>query len=262
MKLMTIRSGSNANCIYINNGNYGILIDAGAGIRTVQAALNEADCDIKRMAAIFITHEHIDHIRGLASITKKYRIPIFANASTCEAIGDRLPDVDPELFMQMPTGYHATCTDLKVTSYKTSHDAVESVGYTVTDGRRRISIATDLGVVTQTVLEHIRCSDAIVLESNYDENMLRNGEYPPMLKQRILSAHGHLSNVDCAVTATALAEGGTKRLILGHLSQNNNLPTLAYNTTLEALENSNIKVGRDVLLSVASRDVCSEFMEV
>ncbi len=262
MKLMTIRSGSNANCIYINNGNYGILIDAGVGIRTVQAALKEVDCDIKRMAAIFITHEHIDHICGLASITKKYRIPIFANAATCEAIRGRLPDVDPELFMHMPTGYHAICTDLKVTSYKTSHDAVESVGYTVTDGRRRISIATDLGVVTQTVLEHIRCSDAIVLESNYDENMLRNGDYPPTLKHRILSAHGHLSNADCAVTATALAEGGTKRLILGHLSQNNNLPTLAYNTTLKALENSNIKVGRDVLLSVASRDVYSDFMEV
>ncbi len=262
MKLMTIRSGSNANCIYINNGNYGILIDAGAGIRTVQTALKEADCDLDRIAAIFITHEHIDHIRGLASITKKHRIPIFANAATCDAIHDRLPDVDQNLLVQMPTGYHAVCSDLKVTSYKTSHDAVESVGYTVTDGHRRISIATDLGVVTPTVLEHIRCSDAIVLESNYDENMLKNGEYPPMLKRRILSVHGHLSNEDCAVTATALAEGGTRRLILGHLSQNNNLPALAYNTTLAALENSNIKVGSDVLLSVASRDEYSELMEV
>lgn len=262
MKVMTIRSGSNANCIYINNGNYGILIDAGVGIRTVQTALREVNCNIDRIAAIFITHEHIDHIRGLATITKKYRIPIFANTATCDAIHDRLPDVDDGLFVEMPTGRDAVCPDLKVTSYKTSHDAVESVGYTVTDGRRRISIATDLGVVTQTVLEHIRCSDAIILESNYDENMLKNGEYPPMLKRRILSAYGHLSNEDCAVTATALAEGGTRRLILGHLSQNNNLPALAYNTTLAALENSNIKVGSDVQLSVASRDVCSELMEV
>ncbi len=262
MKLMTIRSGSNANCIYINNGNYGILIDAGAGIRMVQTALREADCDLDRIAAIFITHEHIDHIRGLVSITKKHRIPIFSNAATCNAIHDRLPDVDQNLLVHMPTGYHAVCSDLKVTSYKTSHDAVESVGYTVTDGHRRISIATDLGMVTPTVLEHIRCSDAVVLESNYDENMLKNGEYPPMLKRRILSAQGHLSNEDCAVTATALAEGGTRRLILGHLSQNNNLPTLAYNTTLTALENSKIKVGSDVLLSVASRNEYSELMEV
>lgn len=262
MKLMTIRSGSNANCIYINNGNYGILIDAGAGIRTVQSALKEADTDLSHIAAIFITHEHIDHIRGLSTITKRYPIPVFANAATCDAIHDRLPDVDTGLFIELPTGRDAVCPDLKVTSYKTSHDAVESVGYTVTDGKRRISVATDLGVVTQTVLEHIRCSDAVILESNYDETMLKNGIYPPMLKRRILSAHGHLSNEDCAVTATALAAGGTKRLILGHLSQNNNLPMLAYNTTLAALDNSNIKVGSDVLLSVASREACSEYMEV
>ncbi len=262
MKLMTIRSGSNANCIYINNGNYGILVDVGVGIRTLQTALQQADCDGNRIAAIFITHEHIDHIRGLSSITKKHRIPIFANEATGRAISARFEDMDKDLLVTMPTGYHAICSDLKVTSYKTSHDSVESVGYTITDGRKRISIATDLGMVTQTVLEHIRCSDAVVLESNYDENMLRNGEYPPALKQRILSIHGHLSNADCAVTAAALAEGGTKRLILGHLSQNNNLPRLAYNTTLAALGNSKIRVNRDVMLSVASRDMCSELMEV
>lgn len=262
MKFMTIRSGSNANCIYINNGNYGILIDAGVGIRTLQASLKQVETDLSHIAAIFITHEHIDHIRGLATITKKYRIPIFANAATCDAIHDRLPDVDYGLFVEMPTGRDAVCPDLKITSYKTSHDAVESVGYTITDGKGRISIATDLGVVTQTVLEHIRCSDAILLESNYDENMLKNGIYPPMLKHRILSSHGHLSNDDCAITATALASGGTKRLVLGHLSENNNLPALAYNTTLTELENNNIKVGRDVLLSVASREICSEYMEV
>jgi phosphoribosyl 1,2-cyclic phosphodiesterase len=262
MKFMTIRSGSNANCIYISNGNYGILMDAGVGIRNVQAALKKIDTDLSHIAAIFITHEHIDHIRGLSTITKKYKIPIFANAATCDAIHDRLPDVDCGLFVELPTGRDAVCPDLKVTSYKTSHDAIESVGYTVTDGKRRISIATDLGVVTQTVLEHVRCSDAIILESNYDENMLKNGIYPPTLKQRILSSHGHLSNDDCAITATALVAGGTKRLILGHLSENNNLPMLAYNTTLTALENNNIKVGRDVLLSVASREICSEYMEV
>ena len=258
MKIMTIRSGSNANCTYINNGNYGILIDAGVGIRTVQAALRGIDTDLSHIAAIFITHEHIDHIRGLVSITKKYRIPIFANAFTCDAICDRLPDLSANLLVELPTGRDAVCPDLRVTS----HDAVESVGYVVTDGKKRFAVATDLGVVTPTVLEHIRCCDTVLLESNYDERMLRNGPYAPSLKQRILSSHGHLSNVDCGVTAAALVEGGTKRLILGHLSENNNLPMLAYNTTLEELEKHKIAVGRDVALSVASRETCSDYVEV
>ena len=259
---MTIRSGSKANCIYIKNGNYGILIDAGVGVRSLQKILQDVDSDISRVAAIFITHEHIDHIQGLATVTKNRQIPIFANSATLEAIYHKFPMIDERLFIEMPTGRDAVCPDLKVTSFKTSHDAVESVGYTITDGKKRISVATDLGVMTPTVLEHIRCSDTVILESNYDENMLKNGEYPPSLKQRILSSRGHLSNSDCAVTATVLAEGGTRRLILGHLSQNNNIPKLAYNTTLEALKNSQISVGKDVQLLVAPYDFCSDLMEV
>lgn len=262
MKFMTIRSGSNANCIYIDNGSYSILIDAGAGIKTVQGALADIGTSTNKIAAIFITHEHIDHIRGLSALVRKHNIPIFANERTCQAIMGRLPELHDNYFVELPTGASAVCSDLKVTSFKTSHDAAESVGYTVTNGKRRISIATDLGVVTSTVLENIRCSDLVLLESNYDETMLRNGEYPASLKQRILSEHGHLSNYSCAITATALVEGGTERLILGHLSQNNNLPQLAYNTTLSVFKNNDIQVGRDVLLSVASREACSDLLEV
>ena len=262
MKFMTIRSGSNANCIYIDNGSYSILVDAGAGIKAIQCALSDIECSINKIAAIFITHEHIDHIRGLSSLARKINAPIFANAATCQAIMGRLSDLGEDHFVELPSGASAVCSDLKVTSFRTSHDAAESVGYTITDGKRRISIATDLGVVTPTVLEHIRCSDLVLLESNYDETMLKNGEYPAKLKHRILSERGHLSNVSCAVTAAALAEGGTRRLVLGHLSQNNNIPKLAYNTTLAALEESHIQVGRDVLLSVASREIRSELMEV
>ncbi len=262
MKFMTIRSGSNANCIYIDNGSYSILIDAGAGIKTIQGALAGIGTSINKIAAIFITHEHIDHIRGLSALVRKANIPIFANDITCQAIIGRLPELCLDRFVELPTGSSAVCSDLKVTSFRTSHDAAESVGYTITDGKRRISVATDLGVVTPTVLEHIRCSDLVLLESNYDEMMLKNGEYPAKLKHRILSEQGHLSNHSCAVTATVLAEGGTRRLVLGHLSQNNNIPRLAYNTTLSALEENHIQVGRDVLLSVASREACSELMEV
>ena len=262
MKFMTIRSGSNANCIYIDNGSYSILIDAGAGIKTIQSALTDIGTTVNKIAAIFITHEHIDHIRGLSALVRKANIPIFANELTSRAIMGRLPELGENHFVELPSGASAVCSDLKVTSFRTSHDAAESVGYTITDGKRRISIATDLGVVTPTVLEHIRCSDLVLLESNYDEIMLKNGEYPAKLKHRILSEQGHLSNHACAVTATALVEGGTRQLVLGHLSQNNNIPQLAYRTTLSMLEENHMQVGRDVTLSVASREACSELLEV
>lgn len=260
--MMTIRSGSNANCVYIQNGSYGILVDVGAGIRTVEKALAEVGRSPREIAAIFITHEHSDHIAGLAALTKKYPIPIFANDATAEAICLRYPELDPDLFVSLPTGRSAVCPDLEVSSFKTSHDAAESVGYTITDGRKKISIATDLGVMTETVLQHIRQSDAILLESNYDEDMLRFGSYPPPLKQRILSRSGHLSNEDCSVTAALLAEQGTSRIILGHISIQNNTADLAYSVTQKAMEEKNIRPNEDVQLSLAPRKEQSDLWEV
>ena len=181
MELMTIRSGSNANCVYIKKDGYGILIDAGVGPRILAGALRCAGSDISRIAAIFITHEHIDHIRGLETITNRYHIPVFANEATLYAIEARFPGIDSSVFYALPTGANAVCPD---TSFKTPHDAVESVGYSVTDGRRTVSVATDLGVMTQTVLNQILTSDAVVLESNYDTDMLVHGAYHPSLKKR------------------------------------------------------------------------------
>ena len=262
MKFMTIRSGSNANSIYINQKDYGILIDAGAGIRTVESALSEAGCDAGRIAAVFITHEHIDHIRALPALVRKYHVPVFANAATCRAILSRLKDLPEDCLNELPTGKCASCPDLKVTSFKTSHDAAESVGYTVTDGVSKFSVATDLGVMTEEVLIHIRQSDALVLESNYDENMLKNGIYPLALQQRILSEHGHLSNDSCAVTAAALVKGGTRKIVLGHLSENNNTPMVAYTRTVRELEENGIVLQQDVSLMVASREKNSALLEV
>ena len=149
-----------------------------------------------------------------------------------------------------------------MTSFKTPHDAVESVGYTVTDGRRTISVATDLGVMTPAVLDRILTSDAVVLESNYDTDMLVHGAYHPSLKKRILSENGHLSNDECAAAATRLIESGTRTLVLAHLSENNNLPDLAYQTTRRMLEQCGAKIGTDVALVCASRTEASERIAV
>ena len=262
MELMTIRSGSNANCVYIKKDGYGILIDAGVGPRILAGALRCAGSDISRIAAIFITHEHIDHIRGLETITNRYHIPVFANEATLYAIEARYPGIDSSVFYALPTGANAVCPDLQVTSFKTPHDAVESVGYSVTDGRRTVSVATDLGVMTQTVLNQILTSDAVVLESNYDTDMLVHGAYHPSLKKRILSENGHLSNDECADAAVRLLESGTKTLVLAHLSENNNMPDIAYKTTRRMLEQSGAKIGTDIALVCASRTEASERIAV
>ena len=261
MELMTIRSGSNANCVYIKKDGYGILIDAGVGPRILAGALRCAGSDISRIAAIFITHEHIDHIRGLETITNRYHIPVFANEATLYAIEARFPGIDSSVFYALPTGANAVCPDLQVTSFKTPHDAVESVGYSVTD-RRTVSVATDLGVMTQTVLNQILTSDAVVLESNYDTDMLVHGAYHPSLKKRILSENGHLSNDECADAAVRLLESGTKTLVLAHLSENNNMPDIAYKTTRRMLEQSGAKIGTDIALVCASRTEASERIAV
>lgn len=261
MQIMTIRSGSSANCILIKQYGYGVLIDAGIGIRTLSCALKAVDFDIDRIAAIFITHEHSDHVKGLETILKYKKIPVFGNKATLDAVW-RKYDIKTAELTDMPTGSSAACPDLKITSFRTPHDSVESVGYTVTDGVKKFSLATDIGIMTKEVATAIVGSDAVVLESNYDEYMLKNGVYPPILKERILSKTGHLSNDDCAKFAPLLVERGTKRIILGHLSQNNNTPDLAYRTTADALENNGMIIGRDVSLSAASRTEASPLFEV
>lgn len=258
---MTVRSGSNANCILIKQNNYGILIDAGVGIRTLNSALKSAGLDIDRIAAIFITHEHSDHIKGLETILKYKNIPLFANEATLKAIGQRLY-FDPSLGHILPTGGTAACPDMEVRSFRTPHDSIESVGYTVTDGIKKFSLATDLGVMTKEVFGEINGSNTLVLESNYDENMLKYGPYPPMLKKRISSELGHLSNKDCGKFAAMLAKNGTEKIILGHLSQNNNTPETAYITVFNSLADKGVKPGSDILLYTASRVEASPIFEV
>ncbi len=261
MQVMSVRSGSNANCILVKQNNYGILIDAGAGIRTLNAALKAAELSIDRIAAIFITHEHSDHIKGLETILKYKRIPIFANEATLSAVNERVY-IPTGCGQVLPTGAVAACPDMEVKSFRTPHDAVESVGYCVTNGTKKFSLATDLGVMTKEVFAAIGKSHALVLESNYDPHMLEYGPYPPMLKRRISSERGHLSNGDCAKFAAILASHGTEKIILGHLSQNNNTPLLAYNATANALTESGIGVNSDVMLFTASRTEASPLFEV
>lgn len=262
MRFFTIQSGSKGNSTYIGYKNYGILIDAGAGVRAITAALIAAETDFKHISAIFVTHEHSDHIKSLASISKRHRIPVFANKKTLSAILRSCQKCDDSLFVEMETGRAAQGGEMTVRSFGTSHDSAESVGYVISAGNAAISTVTDLGCMTDDIIENIHKSDLVLLESNHDKEMLVGGAYPYFLKRRILSDKGHLSNDDCAITALKLIKSGVRTLILGHLSNENNTPEIAFKTTEEYLSRNGIKINRDILLKTAPRLTPSEIFEV
>lgn len=253
-KLCPLFSGSSGNSYYIGSGGEGILVDAGRSAKQLEGALRENELDIKSIRAIFVTHEHSDHIQGLRVLASRYQIPVYSSQGTLEALCD----------MEVLNGkYPAYVAEEKgicvggmcVVPFRTSHDARESVGYCVhtADGRKAV-IATDLGYITPNVRQSVKGADVAVLESNHDVGMLQNGSYPYPLKRRILSKSGHLSNTACAQELSGFVLSGTRRFVLAHLSDENNLPQLAYQTSLCCLTQCGMKEGVDFKLLVASRE--------
>ena len=251
-RICPLFSGSTGNSTYITASGTGLLIDAGASFRSLTAALAAVGGSPEDISAVAVTHEHTDHIKGLKMLLKTLKIPLIASEKTLETLS-RLNVIPPETVLISAEDNAVSVGSLELRRFSTSHDCPGSGGYTVTlpDGSRA-AVCTDLGVMTDTVREGIYGCKAVLLESNHDVTMLKNGPYPPQLKLRILSDKGHLSNAACASELPALVENGTTRIILGHLSQKNNLPMLALSASKAALADRGITVGEDCLLSVAS----------
>jgi phosphoribosyl 1,2-cyclic phosphodiesterase len=240
----SLYSGSSGNCSFVESGGSAILIDAGVSTRSIVKALDSIGSDIKKIAAVFITHEHSDHIKGLITLTSKYKIPVYANGGTIDGILMSLKTLNPDCLFEMKTGESITAGGMKVTSFKTSHDSNESVGYRIhTSDDRQVAVATDLGYVSDEVDSGIRGCKLVLIESNHDVGMLQNGDYPYFLKRRILSKRGHLSNDDCAAILPSLVESGAEHFILAHLSRDNNLPELAAATAISELLTRGIEDG-------------------
>lgn len=261
LKVCTIVSGSSANCTYVEVDGCGLLIDAGAGIRRTEALLNSVDSSLSKVKGIFITHEHSDHISGLKTITKKYRIPVLANETTLNEIARICPEVDSDLFCVLPTGGNAKNSAFSVTSFPCMHDSAECSGYVIDTGLCTVGVATDLGQVTEDVRGALSGCKVLVFESNHDTDLLRNGSYPYPLKQRISGPCGHLSNQQSGEGLIHFVQQGTEQVYLAHLSRENNTESLCRCTVENILRRSGINPEKDVRLCVAPRNERSEVFE-
>ncbi len=268
IKFCSLYSGSHGNCIFLGTDRTKILIDAGMNAKHIEQGLQAIGENPKDINAILITHEHADHIQGAGVYARRHQTPIYANAATWEAM---MPCIGPHFDWQrkmVPSdaGAMFAIGDIGIQSFSISHDAAAPVAYTFFSEDRQVSIVTDLGYVSQEVRTFVRGSDAVLLESNHDKEMLMNGPYRWPLKQRIRGPQGHLSNEDAAEFALELAKDGTKIIFLGHLSQQNNTPELALTTVSEQLythgfgilNEPDIVPGPFVHLSVASQYKQSE----
>lgn len=256
-KVCTLCSSSKGNCTFITSGNTNILVDCGIKAEKIAEFFESEKVDAK-IDAVVITHEHIDHIFGLKSLIKKQNPKIYAADSVRYLINERLGVNNLEVINE--NGFDVG--DIFVVPFRTKHDSIMPYGYTFVNDGKRISVATDMGYVTSEVRDNLLMSDAIVLESNHDGRMLKQGNYPYRLKVRIAGEGGHLSNDDAGKLVSELAEGKLKKVLLAHLSEQNNLPELAYSTVERyVLKNEKLQ-GKELEIAVAPSNKCSKFLEV
>ncbi len=259
-RLYPLFSGSSGNCYYIGSAQSGILIDAGRSAKQIENSLAERGLDIRNVRAVFVTHEHSDHIQGLRVLASRHRLPVYASAGTIRALEEKGYINEKISVYELHDG-GADAADMHITAFHTSHDCAEGCGYVVeTADSRKTAFATDTGMITDEIRSAISGCDTVVLESNHDIRMLENGPYPYILKKRILSEYGHLSNDACADTAVGLIRSGTTRILLAHLSKENNIPMLAEQTSVCAFEEEKMKRNIDYMLTVVGENGCGCIM--
>lgn len=262
IKFCSLYSGSSGNCLFVSDGKTKILIDAGlSGIRIIEA-LNSIGENPSELSAILVTHEHSDHTKGVGIVSRKFCVPIYANLGTFEGMKRELKKIPDSNLKAFNTGVEFMIGEIGVRPFQIPHDANDPVGYSFFIDGKKITIATDIGHMNKTLLCELENSDAILLESNHDIQMLKVGPYPYPLKQRILGQNGHLSNEMAGKVVAYLAEKGTRCFMLGHLSKENNFPELAYQTSLNALTEKGIAIGSDVSLEVVLRDRVGSILEL
>lgn len=264
MKLCSISSGSSGNCIYVGTEDTHVLIDVGLSGKRIEAGLNTFGMTAKALDAILITHEHSDHIKGLGVMARRYKIPIYATSDTIHTLkrSSNLGDIDTDLFNIVHPDQDFFIGEMKVHPFETSHDAIHPVCYSFHHDNKKVSVATDLGVYNAYIVDNLKHSNLLFIEANHDLNMLDVGPYPYYLKRRIKSDLGHLSNEMTSQLICDIYHEGLSHIILGHLSHENNVPDIAYETVKCEIGIQLKEKSENIHLAVALRDQVSDVYQI
>lgn len=259
----SLASGSSGNCYYIGTPSYGVLIDAGIGVRQMKKILKERGVGFEKILAVLVTHDHADHIKSVGNLGETLHVPIYttelvhAGIRKSRYVEETLKESRRVVEKEAPFWIR----DFKITAFEVPHDSSDNVGYLIEYGDRRFVIVTDVGHVTDTIRSYVGHANHLVIEANYDEEMLKSGAYPAFLKERVSSLSGHLSNRDAAEFLAQNYTPKLKDIWLCHLSRDNNHPELAYKTVDLRLFKEGIRVGKDVSLVALKRMTPSDVYE-
>ncbi len=256
MRICPIASGSSGNCIYVGSENTHLIVDCGISGKRTTAGINSLDLSMDDISAILITHEHSDHIGGLGVLARKYGIPIYTTSLTADAIlnSSWVGRIDHTLFNDVSPDEPFVIGDIEINPMRVSHDAIDPVAYRFKCGDKKSAIVTDLGFYNDYIVDGLQGLDVLMIESNHDVNMLQVGPYPYPLKQRILGDKGHLSNENAGKLLSRVLHDDMKHIILGHLSHENNIPELAFESVrMEITASDTPYKGGDFPLTVAKR---------
>lgn len=257
----SLYSGSSGNCLLVQNDNTNILFDAGVSAKKITEALTSLDIAPNNIDAIVVSHEHTDHIQGLGTFSKRFDVPVFANEETWTAMNSQKNKISSSNINTFKPNKDFKIGNLNILPFSTPHDAINPCGFNVLNGKQKLSIATDLGHITEEIMDHLKYSSFIMLEANYEPEVLKCCSYPYPLKTRIAGPNGHLSNNIAGQTISSLVNYGLKSVMLGHLSKESNFPELAYKTVSEELLKHSLDES-SINLQVASRFEPSKLIEV
>ncbi|GKU83859.1 MBL fold metallo-hydrolase [Niallia sp. NCCP-28] len=248
MQFSVLASGSTGNAIYIESEEYSFLVDAGLSGKQMEALFEQVGRKMNKLTGILVTHEHSDHIKGVGIIARKYKLPIYANEKTWNAMSSHIGEIPLEQKFHFDMETVKTFGNLSIESFGVSHDAAEPMFYVFHEGDKKLVLITDTGYVSDRMKGIISNADSYVFESNHDVQMLRMGRYPWNTKRRILSDVGHVSNEDAAIAMSEVIGDRTKHIYLAHLSQDNNMKELARMSVAQTLENKGIMLNEQVSL--------------
>ena len=259
----SLYSGSSGNSSLIQSDNTNILVDAGESAKKIVNALSSINVSMESIDAIVVTHEHLDHVKSIGTLSKKYNIPVYATEKTWLAMPNQSAKIDKRYQRFFSSSTKFSIGDLDISPFSIPHDAADPCGFNISNSNRQLSIATDLGHITPELLSNISNSSFILLESNYDPEILKFSKYPYYLKHRISGEYGHLSNIDAGKIISKLSSTNKnlKSVMLGHLSRENNFPELAYKTVIDELLDRKCDFS-NLSINVATRNSPSELIKI